>query len=388
MCVEGNDDRNRTDSSGMADGASTEDRLDSQLKNGESVTYQNTGGFPNTPPGININPALLNASAAELASTLMHEAAHARDRTLNPGSPEDERIAYEAEAPFICCATSYLINVKPVGWEAARAALCVRLLTVNVLYCRNGGTQALQCSGCILPPFLCGTTPPIPPQPVIPRDPINPAQLSPTTAIYGISAGMFRASLQPIGKSLYIVHSPDQQAGQWTLDISSQSEGTFQPLVMLRGDKAELYVAGRITESEQTAVYRFDVIWNGHNPSLSAARIYLGTELGDITAIAYTKPMNGALAVFDHTNARVSYLNISTGNVQHVASYQNYPELLDMFGMVVNWTQRNPAIGRPAGVWLVLQPQQDVEIAESPDVVSVNIVDDNAGGTVDEFFVR
>jgi hypothetical protein len=176
-------------------------------------------------------------------------------------------------------------------------------------------------------------------------------------------------------------------SNEWTFDITSQQEGTLLPFLITPGGTERVFLAGRIQETGKTVVYEVRIPWSGSRPVPAFTTLYYGREVGDITGLGFVDLAPGVLVVFDWTNARLSYLRIANGSVQHIADRIVYPDLSLMVGLHAEASLKMS--GTLSGVIILLQPVQVfLDNPESvPGMMELRFVDELADGTVD-FYER
>ncbi|MBC8369683.1 MAG: hypothetical protein H8E25_06770 [Planctomycetes bacterium] len=363
--------------------------------------YQGKGpGGSLIAPGINLMPDAFPAGpgsptdVALLASILFHEGVHAEKMHGNKAdaSDADEREAYIQENAMICCLISYLSSTQPDGFEEMTDALCVRNWVISVLYiCKYNG-DASSFDNCECPPpawfeWLCGTfTPNSAPSPVLPRGPLPAAEMNIMSVSSRNSLGVFTATLFPANKSLLVSHY-GKSSGSYNFDLSTQTEGVFQPLCMI-GDDSGIYVCGRIEGGTEAVIYHCTFSWAGTEPTIQSSIILTGGGIGDITAAANITTLNGKLAVFDYTNAAIKYVDIATGVVTTIVSADGiHSDLLQARGMIADFVQADSALGTSAGIWFTLQAEQSINLLGA-NIFWLNVIDYSFDGTVDDYFTE
>jgi hypothetical protein len=358
---------------------------------GTTLEYHSTNG---TPPGINLSERLFPSNVdtgsqpwtALLASVLMHEAGHvAAGHDSNTEDPE--LLAYEQEASFICCALSYAATLPNSG--PITAVLCARLQSVaNSYYCVYGGTGTIACAECTMLTINCESIPGVAsaPSPVLPRPPVDPCSRIMDWTFYTTTRGLFEASLFPCNSELHITQYDDSGASQWEFDLSSQPEGTFRPLTMVAGRNAEVFVAGRIEGSTESAIYQIDFGWSGASPTLTTTLIYLGAAVGDILGLEYVKQLNNKLAVFDYTNAAVWYVD-TTGVLAPVlvANPASHSALLGVRSMGKRGVKWGPSGQKQPALILLFQEAELLDVSSTNETVPTLLLTDILGdGTIDD----
>ncbi|KAA3606792.1 MAG: hypothetical protein DWQ01_17400 [Planctomycetota bacterium] len=221
----------------------------------------------------------------------------------------------------------------------------------------------------------------------IPRDPVDPSCLKLQGTVYETPRGLIEATLNPGLSELTILRHYGRHSGSWTFDLATQQEGTFRPLCMVGGESQNLFLAGTIRETSESIIYSFDLDWNGADPKLTPKVLYRGSAFGDVVSIANVKELNGSLVDFDFSHASLAYLRISDGTITPIASYPQYPELIQVFGLSIDYYKADPIKGFEAGVWITLQPGQEVEHVPSTGTFTVNVVDDLGDGVLEEYWV-
>ncbi|MFQ5748139.1 MAG: hypothetical protein ACE5H3_01625 [Planctomycetota bacterium] len=170
-----------------------------------------------------------------------------------------------------------------------------------------------------------------------PRPRLTGRELNATEAIFeGSADDWFHLHLFPSTARLPVVRHTPSGTGRWSFDSRSRAEGAFRPFVVTAGESLEFFLAGRLEESSQSAICRVELLWDGNKPDLSWSPVYLGSELGDVTALAWYPELEDRLALFDHPHARPTYLALEDGSIQVLAAPENYPALIGMAGM---WTR-------------------------------------------------
>jgi len=154
---------------------------------------------------------------------------------------------------------------------------------------------------------------------------------------------------------------------------------------MTAAEEEEVFIAGRLEDSSQSAIYRVEVHWDGQRPELSWSPVYLGSGLGDVTALAWYPELEGRLALFDYTHARLAYLSLEGGSVQILAAPEKYPALLGMAGM---WTRLglNADNTKVDTLTFYFQPTLvHLEPQANPGMKTLEFRDQDWDGTIDSY---
>lgn len=219
----------------------------------------------------------------------------------------------------------------------------------------------------------------------LPRTRIDPSEMNVARVLHRSPIGLFTGDLFPASGAIVISLS-GTVSGAWRIDLTAQAEGTFQPLCMVEGSPGQVYVCGRIRETSEAAIYRFSFTWSGSEPVLHPQRIYQGSAMGDITAIADLSDLNGCVAVFDFTFARLNYVDVASGTVRTLVEYDaSHGEMLQVRGMIADFFQADSSQGHGAGLWFTLQPGQSIRFLD-PEVFVLNVLDVDCDGVLDDFF--
>ncbi|KAA3615189.1 MAG: hypothetical protein DWQ01_00255 [Planctomycetota bacterium] len=335
-------------------------------------------------------------SVEYLSGILVHEAIHTLDKSQLAGSSADERMAYEYEADFLCCAIDYVHTLNLTQEEKQKKVddLCDKYWQIANAYCNHvekpEENQFPLCTDCASePPCMYYGSAPIPPSTVVPRSPLALTHFPRDKRGMNTPAGFFQAYLEPARRGITMVrHLGGGGGGIFFVDLSFQAEGTFLPFALDLADSAGLFIAGRIEETGLTAIYRFDFSWSPGGPVFHSQLIYMGQEIGDVVSLVSTKSLNGSLAVFDYTWARISYVKVADGDLRHLVDFSSQPELLQMQGMVGVPTIPKPEANIPPGYWFSLQPNLPPVIPCPSGIIEIDIIDRYGDGTVDEVIVN
>ncbi len=332
----------------------------------EVLTYQTGGDPPNLNPGTNINPDLLDvasrlpgsASNAALASILVHEGAHVAGGH-SAGDPYAECEAIQVEAEFLKCATAWAsVNLTGLELQRVMDTLCARMERVaNQYYCEEGcGILYCVATACSLTIHCASQAPGITPSTVVPRPQIDAGALRATTLYYGTGGAFFSVTLYPCSDLLSVGKFDGVIQESWNLTIASQAEGDFQPLSIRLGRAGQLFVAGRLTGNQEPAIYRFDFGWTPSGPVYSPELIYRGFDVGDVLDMGFAQDFNNKLILFDYTNARLLYLDLAEDNLLEIASYSEFPQILEMLCFATNLATDDPS-GAPNTLLLTMEPR-------------------------------
>ncbi|MFQ5749995.1 MAG: hypothetical protein ACE5H3_11140, partial [Planctomycetota bacterium] len=173
----------------------------------------------------------------------------------------------------------------------------------------------------------------------------------------------------------------------WVVDLGQQSEGTFQPVSVSEDGDATLFAAGRIEETDESVIYKFDIRWDSVNdkPVLVPHRIYLGKKLGDVVSLFSVEPVNQSLVAFDWTHAAIVYVSLTDGSLLPWADRKTYPKLVSMWAMSGN-AKVDPVTGQYADVSLFLETTPFLRPyvgAHAPPILL--FLDRGGDGTIDFF---
>jgi len=356
------------------------------------------GSYDNGQEGINFNPDIYpgdppsQTEIAIMAGFLAHEAFHLAWGTT--GVPGAEKAAYQAQAEFLCCAIQYAQS-QGMGQEVV-GALCQQLAFVwRRYYCVYDGKEPLPDCGCSILHFLCpmiarsplNIYPNYQAVPLFPRGPVDPGTLTATHAFYGSLNGFFEAGLYPasIGGELMVSRFDGVTWSQWSFSVSNQQEGTFIPLVLTYGGVERVFMTGRIHETGKTILYDVNIHWNGVAPVPSFKALYYGTGLGDITGLGFLSEAPDTIIAFDWTNARLSYITISSGTVAYLANRTTYPDLALMIGLQVRPGKKSN--GTVDSIGMFLQPVQVYQNQPQgwPGMIELRFLDRFGDGTIDAY---
>ena len=224
-------------------------------------------------------------------------------------------------------------------------------------------------------------------QPELDREPVLASSMNSIEILHRTPKALYHITLIPTQKALTIIYY-GKGSGGWRDDLSQQKEGEFQPLCMIETIPGKIVVAGRMVGTFDSAIYEFSFDWSKLRPNLVSRRIYLGTDIGDITGMVQIDELKETIAVFDYSNAAIASVDLESGMVKRLLSPDSeHLELLEAKGMRADWIAPNEEKGTPAGVWYTLQPTQGINLLRG-GILTINAVDYGIDGTIDKYFVE
>ena len=171
---------------------------------------------------------------------------------------------------------------------------------------------------------------------------------------------------------------------KWTVDLSAQDEGAFQPMCMGGGSRGRVFFAGRLEGRQGSAIYSYQLHFEEGRPQWSSELVVHSPTIRDISAISNLSAFNGTLTVWDYGTARLLSLDLETLAVKKMLDSSERPELLNVLSMSSCSFEADREAGTPRGVGYFLQSGPRVRLVTDGSLW-VNAKDYGANGSIDTY---